>query len=144
MRGLRATANLRINQIKRSMSSPETILSDHAPAPIGPYSQAIRADSFLFTAGQLGATTDGALVPGGVAEQTRQAISNLAAVLEAGGATLGRVVKTTIFLQNLNDFAAVNEVYADFFGFHAPARSTVEVARLPNDALVEIEAIALV
>ena len=104
----------------------------------------MRAGSLVFTAGQIGFRADGTLAEGDVAAQTRQAIENLRAVLEAGGATLDGVVKTTIFLYDMNDFVTVNGVYAEYFGGSAPARSTVQVARLPKDALVEIEAIAVV
>lgn len=121
----------------------ETIRTDGAPAPIGPYSQAIRAGNLLFTAGQVALTAEGTLVAGDAGDQTRQVIANLEAVLLAGGASLSSVVKTTIFLKDMNDFGAVNQVYAEYFGNSAPARSTVQVARLPKDALVEIEAIAI-
>jgi 2-iminobutanoate/2-iminopropanoate deaminase len=120
------------------------IFSEAAPRPIGPYSQAIRAGNMIFTAGQVALTEDGTLVDGGAAEQTHKVIANLQAVLQAAGATLGDVVKTTIFLKSMDHFAAVNQVYGEYFGDRAPARSTVEVARLPKDALVEIEAIAVV
>lgn len=120
----------------------QTIHTDDAPQPIGPYSQAIRAGNLVFTAGQVALRPDGTMVEGDAATQTHQVIANLRAVLQAGGATLASVVKTTIFLKDMNDFAAVNGVYAEYFGQSAPARSTVEVSRLPKDALVEIEAIA--
>jgi 2-iminobutanoate/2-iminopropanoate deaminase len=120
------------------------IFSEGAPRPIGPYSQAIRTGNMIFTAGQIALTGDGTLLAGGAAEQTHQAIANLRAVLTAGGAGLENVVKTTIFLQSMDDFTAVNEVYAQYFTASAPARSTVEVARLPKNALVEIEAIAVI
>ncbi len=120
----------------------DRIFTEAAPKPIGPYSQAVRCGDFVFTAGQLGMNADGTIVEGGVARQARLAIENLAAVLDAAGSGLDRVVKTTVFLKDMNDFAAVNDVYAGFFGTSAPARSAVEVARLPKDALVEIEAIA--
>lgn len=123
--------------------SIERINSPQAPSPIGPYSQAIAAGGFIFTAGQIGLVGDGGMIDGGVEEQTRQALRNLAAVLEAGGAGFGDVVKTTIFLKDMGDFPAVNAIYGELFGASAPARSTVEAARLPKDALVEIEAIAL-
>jgi 2-iminobutanoate/2-iminopropanoate deaminase len=117
-----------------------------APAAIGPYSQAIRAGNLLFTAGQvaLGPAT-GQLVPGGIAEQTTQVLENLKAILEAAGTSLAKAVKTTVFLKNFDDFAAMNAVYGKYLapeGVAPPARSTVEVARLPKDALVEIEVIA--
>lgn len=121
-----------------------TVLTDKAPAPIGPYSQGITAGNLLFTAGCLGLKPDGEYAGADVATQARQALENLQAIVEAGGSSLGRVVKTTIFLKNMNDFAAVNAVYAEFFDASRPARSTVEVARLPKDGLVEIEAIALI
>ena len=121
-----------------------TVFTDNAPAPIGPYSQATVAAGMLFTAGQLGLGPDGTLVEGGAAAQARQALRNLRAVVEDGVSSLERVVKTTIFLQDMNDFAEVNSVYAEFFDASTPARSTVQVARLPKDGLVEIEAIATV
>jgi 2-iminobutanoate/2-iminopropanoate deaminase len=121
----------------------QKIFTEQAPHPIGPYSQAMRFGDFIFTAGQIGLVPDGNLVDG-VAAQTRQALLNLRAVLQSGGASTDDVVKTTLFLRDMNDFAVVNQVYAEFFGDCAPARSTVEVARLPKDALFEIEAIAIV
>ncbi|MFQ5748110.1 MAG: RidA family protein [Planctomycetota bacterium] len=120
----------------------KTVSTKEAPAAIGPYSQAVSAGGFLFTSGQIALRPDGALVEGGVAAQTRQVFQNLEAVLEAAGLTRGDVVKTTVFLQDLGDFAAMNEVYAAFFGEHRPARSTVEVARLPKDVRVEIDLVA--
>ena len=127
------------------------ITTDAAPAAIGPYSQAVRTTQapatpggLIFTSGQLPIDpATGTFVPGGVAEQTTQVLKNLQAVLEAGGSSLAHVVKTTVFLKDMNDFAAMNTVYASFFPSHPPARSTVEVARLPKDALVEIEAVAV-
>jgi len=115
-----------------------------APAAIGPYNQAIRAGGFVFTAGQV-ALVPGtkALVAGGVADQTRQALANLRAVLEAAGSELENVVKTTVFLTDMANFAAMNEVYGEFFPGDAPARSTVAVKQLPLDALVEIDVVAL-
>ena len=121
------------------------ILSDQAPAPIGPYSQGMAAEGpFIFTSGQIPLDPQtGSMVGEDIRTQTQQAILNLQAVLRAGGTTLEHVVKTTVFLANMDDFAAMNEVYSEFFGSHpAPARSCVQVARLPKDALVEIEAIA--
>lgn len=120
------------------------ISTSRAPSAIGPYSQAIFASGrFLFISGQLGLRPDGQMAGDTVSEQTRQAMSNIFAVLDAAGLTPGELVKTTIFLKDLNDFSIVNEVYSEFVGSEPPARSTVEVARLPKDALVEIEAIAL-
>ena len=114
-----------------------------APRAIGPYSQATRANGLLFTAGQVGFDpATGELVDGGIAEQTRQVLANIRAILEAGGSGLGQVVKTTVFLVDMADFAAMNEVYAEAFGAHRPARSTVAVAALPRGARVEIEAVA--
>jgi len=121
--------------------SLKIVSTTQAPAAIGPYSQAIRYGSLLFTSGQIPLTPQGELVAGGIAEQTRQVMANLEAVLAAEGATLKDVIKTTVFLKNMDDFAAFNEVYAECFGGHKPARSTVEVARLPKDVLVEIEAV---
>jgi 2-iminobutanoate/2-iminopropanoate deaminase len=121
----------------------ETVATSGAPRAIGPYSQALRAGGFLFTAGQVGFDpATGELVDGGIAEQTRQVLANIRAILEAGGSRLGQVVKTTVFLVDMADFAAMNEVYAEVFGAHRPARSTVAVAALPRGARVEIEAVA--
>jgi 2-iminobutanoate/2-iminopropanoate deaminase len=124
----------------------QAVSTKDAPAAIGPYSQAIRIGSFLYTSGQVALDpASGALVTGGVAEQTVRVIENLKAVLAAAGASLAQVVKTTVFLKNIGDFAVMNEVYGRYFAGEdviAPARSTVEVARLPKDALVEIEVIA--
>lgn len=121
------------------------IHSDNAPAAVGPYSQAVKANGFVFCSGQLGVDPDsGEFVPGGIAEQTEQVLQNLNAVLGAAGSGLDLVVKATVFLKDMNDFAAMNEVYKKHIAMTPPARSTVQVARLPKDALVEIEAIALV
>jgi len=124
----------------------QIIKTDRAPAAIGPYNQGILADgSFIFTAGQIPLDpASGNMVAGGIAEQTHQVLKNLRAVLEAAGSSLNRVVKTTVFLQNLDDFAKMNEIYAEYFSDQAPARSTVQVAKLPKGALVEIEAVAVV
>ena len=124
----------------------QKILTDKAPAPIGPYSQAILVDGkFLYTAGQVPLDpVTGTMVEGDIKAQTRQVIKNLDAVLRAGGSSLAHVVKTTVFLKDMNDFAAMNEVYAEYLLAASPARSTVEVSRLPRDARVEIEAIALI
>ena len=122
------------------------ILTKNAPAPIGPYSQAIvSSGKMIFTAGQVAIVpSTGELVSGDIKGQTKQALENVKAILEAGGSGLSNVVKTTVFLKDMNEFTAMNEVYAQYFGKSAPARSTVEVARLPRDVRVEIEAIALV
>ena len=123
----------------------ETVATSGAPRAIGPYSQALRAGGFLFTAGQVGFDpTTGELVDGGIAEQTRQVLQNIRAILEAGNSNLAQVVKTTVFLVDMADFAAMNEVYAEVFGAHRPARSTVAVAALPRGARVEIEAVAAI
>ena len=121
------------------------VSSKNAPSAIGPYSQGIATDGLVFTSGQLGLDPQtGDFAPGGVAAQTRQSLLNVKAVLEAAGSGLDRVVKTTVFLSDMNDFAEMNRVYAEFFGEGGcPARSAVEVARLPKDGLVEIEAIAV-
>lgn len=123
-----------------------TVLTDLAPAPIGPYSQGIRAGNFLFCSGQvaLDPKTGELVGAGDVRAQTHQALDNLEQVLHEGGAGWHSVVKTTIFVKSMDDFAAVNEVYGERFGADPPARATVEVSRLPKDALVEIDAIALV
>ena len=122
----------------------QVVLSQKAPKPIGPYSQAVKAGGLLFCSGQipLDAVT-GQLKAADVEGQTRAVLDNLKAVLEEAGGTLDCVVKTTIFLKSMNDFPKVNEVYASYFGGTFPARSTVEVARLPKDVLVEIEAVAI-
>jgi 2-iminobutanoate/2-iminopropanoate deaminase len=123
----------------------QVVKTANAPEAIGPYSQAIRLGGLLFTSGQIALEpATGKLKDGDVSAQAEQALSNLAAVLEAGGSSLDRVVKATIFLKDMADFAAVNQVYAKCFGVSLPARSCVEVARLPRDAKVEIEAIAAV
>ncbi|QJC50183.1 deaminase [Paenibacillus albicereus] len=124
------------------MSKLEPILAAGAPAAIGPYSHAVKLGGLLFTSGQIPLLPDGTLIEGGIVEQAQQVFRNLEAVLAAGGSSLQQVVKATVFLKDMNQFAAVNEVYASFFGDHKPARSAVEVARLPKDVLVEIELIA--
>ncbi|WP_298705355.1 RidA family protein [uncultured Campylobacter sp.] len=121
----------------------QIISTPDAAQAIGPYSQAIKAGGFIFTSGQIALKPDGEFVVGGVEAQSRQVLQNLAAILEEAGATLQDAVKTTIFLADIGDFAAVNEIYAAAFGAHKPARSTVQVAKLPKGALVEIEVIAL-
>ena len=122
------------------------ITTDGAPAAIGPYAQGVRVGNLIFTAGQGGLDPiTGQVVPGGIKEQTERTIANLKAVLEAGGSSLGQVVKATVFLKDINDFAAMNAVYASFFenDFDTlPARTTVEAARLPRNLLVEIEVVA--
>jgi 2-iminobutanoate/2-iminopropanoate deaminase len=125
------------------MSELKTVHTEQAPAAIGPYSQAIICNGLVYTAGQIPldpATME--IVGGSVAEQTERVMQNLAAVLAAAGTSLDRVVKSTIFLRDMNDFAAVNEVYGRALGDHRPARSTVQAARLPRDSNVEIEVVA--
>ena len=120
------------------------IHTDRAPAAVGPYSQAIKTETMVFTAGQIGLNpATGELVDGGIEAETRQVLNNLQAVLEAAGAGFDTVVKTTIFMTDMGEFAAVNQIYGQFFGAAPPARSTVQVAALPLGAQVEIEAIAL-
>ena len=122
----------------------KTIIStDKAPAAIGPYSQGISSDTITITSGQLPIDPATEKFPdGGISEQARQALKNVQAVLAGAGLSLDNVIKPTVFLKDMNDFAAMNEIYATFFSNNPPARSAVEVARLPKDALVEIEAIA--
>lgn len=117
------------------------IQTPNAPAAIGPYSQAIVVGDLLFTSGQIPLRADGTLVEGDITVQTTQVMANLKAVIEAAGASLSKVVKTTVFMKNLDDFVVMNGIYAESFGSHTPARSTVQVAKLPRDVLVEIEAI---
>jgi len=122
------------------------IHTENAPAPIGPYNQAVKRGNLLFTSGQIPIDPEtGTMVNGGVREQAIQVLENLKAVLEAAGATLDDVLKTTVFLANMGDFPEINSIYAEYFGEdNAPARSTVQVAALPLDALVEIEAVVKV
>lgn len=128
------------------MTQPMQIIrTDDAPAAIGPYSQAVVHGGLVFTAGQIPLDpATGEMVEGSIEDQAERVLRNLAAVLEAAGASLNSVVKTTVFVADMNDFAAVNGVYGRFFGEHRPARSTVQAARLPRDARVEIEAVAAV
>lgn len=118
------------------------IATDKAPKAIGPYAQAIKVGNLLFTSGQIPLGLDGQVVAGGIEEQTHQVFANLKAVLEEAGTTFGHVVKATVFIKNMDQFAIVNGIYANYFDGHTPARSTVEVARLPKDVLIEIEFIA--
>lgn len=120
----------------------KVIATKDAPNAIGPYSQGIRVGNFLFTAGQGPIDPKTGKLREGIVDQTRQVLENIQAILEAGGVSMADVVKTTVFLKDLNDFQQMNEVYASFFGENPPARSTVEVARIPLDSLVEIEAVA--
>lgn len=122
----------------------ESIQTDHAPQAIGPYSQAIKANGFIFASGQIPLDpATGQLIEGDIRAQTERVLDNVSAVLKAAGSSLDRVVKTTVFLADMNDFAAMNEVYAAYFGASRPARSTVQAARLPRDVQVEIEVVAL-
>lgn len=123
--------------------SKHVIITPNAPSPVGPYSQAIRAGNLIFVAGQIPLDPASGKMPEGITEQTRQVLRNIAAVLEAAGASMADVVKTTVYMKDLGEFAAMNQVYASFFRESPPARATVEVARLPKDARVEIEAIAV-
>lgn len=118
------------------------IASEQAPKAIGPYSQAIQVGNFLFTSGQIPLNLEGNVVEGGIEEQTRQVFANLQAVLAEAGCQFNDVVKATVFMKDMNDFAAMNAIYGEVFGAHKPARSAVEVARLPRDVFVEIELIA--
>jgi 2-iminobutanoate/2-iminopropanoate deaminase len=123
----------------------EIISTENAPSAIGPYSQAVKAGNMVFVSGQIPINPQtGEFVSSDVAEQTEQVLKNLSAVLEAAGSSLNNVVKTTVFLADMNDFAAMNEIYANYFSENKPARATVQAARLPRDARVEIEAIGLI
>ena len=127
-----------------TLEGKKIVQTDKAPKAIGPYSQAIRLEGLVFSAGQIGLDpSTGELVPGGVEAQTRQVLTNLKNVLAAAGSDLNFVVKTTVFLKDMNDFPKMNAVYAEFFPENPPARSTVAVSALPKGALVEIEAVAL-
>lgn len=119
----------------------QIIQTSNAPQAIGPYAQAVVVGDLLFTSGQIALRPDGTLNDGDITAQTTQVMTNLKGVVEAAGATLAKVVKTTVFLKNMDDFAAMNQVYGEFFAGHTPARSTVQVAKLPRDVMVEIEAI---
>ncbi len=122
----------------------EIVETKAAPSPIGPYSQAIRTNGLIFVSGQIPVDAGtGAVVEGGIEAQTHQVMRNLAAILNAAGSGLDKVIKTTVFLSNLDDFSAFNRVYGEYVGEAKPARATVQVARLPKEVLVEIEAIAL-
>jgi len=125
----------------------EVIKTDRAPEAIGPYSQAIvvKNGGLIFTAGQLGLDPEtGQFVEGGIQEQTRQALENIKGIVEAAGSNMNKIIKTTVFLKDIDDFAEMNAVYATFFANDPPARSAIQAAKLPKDALVEIEAIAII
>ena len=122
----------------------KSVSTNNAPAAIGPYAQGIIVNNMFYSSGQIPLTASGELVDGDITAQTNQVFENLKAVLKEAGSSLDQVVKTTVFMKDMNDFADMNEVYASHFGAHKPARSAVEVARLPKDVKVEIEVIALV
>jgi 2-iminobutanoate/2-iminopropanoate deaminase len=122
----------------------EIVSTDHGPKAIGPYSQAVKANGFVFISGQVALNpATGQLVEGGIAEQTERVLENLRGIVEASGSSMHKAVKVSVFLKDMNEFAAMNEVYARFFPSAPPARSTVEVARLPKDVRIEIDLIAL-
>jgi 2-iminobutanoate/2-iminopropanoate deaminase len=122
----------------------DTVLTDRGPKPIGPYSQAVRANGFLYVSGQVALDPKtGEMTGGDISQQTEKTLENVKGVVEAAGSKMSHVVKTTVFLKDMNEFAAMNQVYARYFPLAPPARSTVQVARLPKDALVEIEVIAI-
>jgi 2-iminobutanoate/2-iminopropanoate deaminase len=121
----------------------DVVLTDRGPKPIGPYSQGVRVNGFLFISGQIALDpATGEMNGGDIAQQTERVMENVKGIVEAAGSKMAHVVKTTVFLKNMSDFAAMNEVYARYFTAAPPARSTVEVARLPKDALVEVEVVA--
>jgi 2-iminobutanoate/2-iminopropanoate deaminase len=121
----------------------QTVLTERGPRPIGPYSQAVRANGFLYVSGQVALDPKtGEMVTGEVRQQTERVLENVKGIVEAAGSNMNHVVKTTVFLKDMSDFATMNEVYSRYFTIAPPARSTVQVARLPKDALVEIEVIA--
>jgi 2-iminobutanoate/2-iminopropanoate deaminase len=120
------------------------VQTNQAPAAIGPYSQGIIVNNLFYSSGQIPLTADGVMVTGSVQDQTHQVFKNLQAVLAEAGASLETVIKATVFIKNMEDFVSINEVYGEYFSTHKPARSCVEVARLPKDALVEIEVVALI
>jgi len=125
------------------VADPRKILAANAPKAVGPYSHAIVSNGFVFISGQISIDPKtGSLVAGGVREQTRRVLENLKVVVEAAGSSMGRIVKTTVYLKSMDDFKAMNEVYAEYLGEALPARATVEVAALPPGALVEIDAVA--
>lgn len=120
------------------------IQTQNAPAAIGPYSQGIVVNNTFYSSGQIPLTAEGQMVTGDIKDQTHQVFKNLQALLETAGASFETVIKATVFIKNMDDFAAINEVYGQYFSSHKPARSCVEVAKLPKDALIEIEVVALV
>jgi 2-iminobutanoate/2-iminopropanoate deaminase len=145
LRGIVIALAIFLISVAANAQGKRAIETNDAPKAIGPYSQAIVANGFVYTAGQVGTDPKtGSLVAGGIAEQTEQALNNLEAVLKAAGASLDAAIKTTVFLTEMNDFAAMNEIYGKRFSKPYPARSSVQVARLPRDARVEIEIVALI
>ncbi|MBK6876119.1 MAG: hypothetical protein IPG99_06580 [Ignavibacteria bacterium] len=122
----------------------KVVFASEAPLPIGPYSQAMQFGNLIFTSGQISLNSEGIISPEDIAGQTRIVIGNLKKILESEGSSLDKVIKTTVFLKDMNEFSMMNEVYGEFFGDNPPARSTIEVARLPKDAKVEIEVIAFI
>jgi 2-iminobutanoate/2-iminopropanoate deaminase len=132
------------NQIIFGGSTMKTVQTTLAPAAIGPYSQGIVVNNLFYSSGQIPLTAEGVMVEADIKKQTRQVFQNLEAVLTAAGSSFDQVVKATVFIKDMNEFAVVNEIYGEYFSTHKPARSTVEVARLPKDALVEIEVVALI
>lgn len=127
---------------KFSIEMKKILLSESAPKPIGPYSQAVEFNGLIFTSGQISLNSQGIIEPDDISGQTTNVLNNLRSILESRGTGLDKVIKTTVFLKDMNEFAKMNEVYGEFFKSDPPARSTVEVARLPKDAKVEIELIA--
>jgi len=123
--------------------SKQIVTTNNAPAAIGPYSQAVKAGKFIFCSGQIALTNQGELIEGDIKAQTRQVIKNLKAVLEAGGSSLAQVVRTTVYLSDIQNFAEFNQAYAEFFVNKPPARATIESPHLPKNVLVEIDAIAV-
>lgn len=121
---------------------PEVVSTPKAPQAIGPYSQAIKHNGLVFLSGQIPLDAAGNLVDGGIVEQTRQVLNNIQNVLDAAGSSLTSVLKATVFLKSMDDFAEMNKVYSEFFSEHKPARSTIQVAKLPRDVSVEIEVVA--
>ncbi|CAE6514985.1 unnamed protein product [Rhizoctonia solani] len=141
---VRAPAFAPALRLAMSSNALSPVATQDAPSAIGPYSQAIKMGNLVWTSGSIPLVPSTMqVVEGGIKEQTAQALTNLKAVVEASGSAVNKVIKTTVFLKDMNHFAAMNEVYAEFFGEHKPARSAVEVARLPKDVLVEVECIAL-
>lgn len=122
----------------------KAVSTTNAPAAIGPYVQGMIVNGMFYSSGQIPLTAQGVMIEGSIEEQTHQVFANLKAVLEEAGSSLAQVVKSTVFIKDMNDFAVLNDIYGKHFGDHKPARSTIEVARLPKDAKVEIEVIALI